>query len=959
MKYKYSKMVFGALVTAMPALLQAQTTGSPDLNNAPGTNSLHGVIDSLVSRKVNSDLTPVQVAHRVVARKDLHGDVSVVNLEEMLEKNYATYSLENMEAFANGFHGNLWGMDSYLVLVDGVPRDASSVMPTEIKQISFLKGVSALALYGSRAAKGVVYITTKRGEAQDLQIKARVNGGVFVPKSFGKYLGSAEYMTLYNEARRNDGLSNLYSDETIYNHASGANPFRYPNVDYFASDYLKKTYNRYDGTVEISGGNKAARYYTNIGYNTAGSLLNFGEAADNNSSDRLNVRGNVDVNINEFLYAKVDASAIYYNQRGVNTDYWQSAATLRPHRFAPLIPLSMIEESDEASWQLANNTRNIIDGKYLLGGTQLDQTNPFATIYAGGNSKYTSRQFQFNTGVGANLSRVLKGLRFESTFGVDYATAYNQSYNNNYSVYEASWNRYAGYDQISRLTQYGTDVKSGNLNVSGTTYRQTLSMSGQLKYEQALNDDHQFSAMLLANGYQQSISGAYHKISNANLGLHLGHTFRNKYFAEFNGALVHSARLPENNRQAFSPTFSLGWRLSEEDFMQGVSFLDNLKLSVSAGRLHTDLNIADYYMYTSIYTQTDGAWYSWRDGALNRTTDSRRGENPNLTFSRRDELNMSLQAALFQNLLTFEGSVFANKMTGNVVQASVLYPSYFSTGFPNSSFIPYVNYNDDQRVGFDFNLNLHKRLAEVNWTLGLVGSYYETKATKRAEIFEDPYQNRKGKPLDAIWGLQNAGFFQDQADIESAPAQTFGQVKPGDLKYKDQNGDNLIDSRDEVYLGRGGWYGAPLTLGLNLSAKWRNFTFFALGLGRYGAEAMKSNSYFWIAGENKYSEVVRGRWTEETKHTATYPRLTTLGRDNNFRNSDFWLYKNNRFDLAKVQISYDLPAGILGNSLIRELGLYVNGFNLLTLARERETLEMNVGNAPQTRFYNLGLKAQF
>jgi TonB-linked SusC/RagA family outer membrane protein len=883
----------------------------------------------------------------------------VVNMEEMLEKNYTTFTLENMEAFANGFHGNLWGMDSYLVLVDGVPRDAGSVVPTEIKQISFLKGVAALALYGSRAAKGVVYITTKRGEARDLQIKARVNTGVFVPKAIPKYLGSAEYMTLYNEARRNDGLNNPYSEEEIYNHASGANPYRYPNVDYYDPEYLKKSFNRYDGTVEISGGNRAARYYTNIGYNTAGSLLNFGEAKDNNTSDRLNVRGNVDVNINEFLYAKVDASAIYHNQRGVNTDYWQSAATLRPHRFSPLIPLSMIEESDEASWQLANNTRNIIDGKYLLGGTQLEQTNPFATIYAGGSSKFTSRQFQFNTGVGANLSKVLKGLSFESTFGVDYATAYNQAYNNTYSVFEAAWNNYAGYDQISSLKQYGTDVNSGNLNVSGTTYRQTLSISGQLNYQNAINDDHHFSAILLANGYQQSISGAYHKTSNANLGLHLGHNFRDRYFAEFNGALVHSARLPQNNRQAFSPTFTLGWRISEEPFMQGLPAVDNLKLSVSAGRLHTDLNISDYYMYTSIYTQTDGAWYSWRDGALNRTTDSRRGENPNLTFSRRDEVNVSLQAALLRKLLTFEGSVFANKMTGNVVQASVLYPSYFTTGFPNSSFIPYVNYNDDQRVGFDFNLNLNKSLAGVDWTLGFVGSYYETKATKRAENFEDQYQNRKGKSLDAIWGLQNEGFFRDQADIDSAPVQAFGQVKPGDLKYKDQNNDNVIDARDEVYLGKGGWYGAPLTMGLNLSAKWRNFTFFALGLGRYGADAMRNNSYFWVAGENKYSEVVRGRWTEETKHTATYPRLTTLGRDNNFRNSDFWMYKNNRFDLAKVQLSYDLPASLLGNSLVRELGLYVNGFNLLTVAGEREIMEMNVGSAPQTRFYNLGVKALF
>ncbi|ULT25157.1 TonB-dependent receptor plug domain-containing protein [Sphingobacterium sp. E70] len=144
-------------------------------------------------------------------------------------------------------------MNGYLVLVDGFPRDANNVMPTEIEQISVLKGVNAIALYGSRAAKGVISISTKRGKAGGQQVKIRANAGVNTAISYPKYLGSAEYMTLYNEARQNDGLSPLYSAETIYQHAAGTNPFRYPNVDYYASDYIKDHYNRYDATAEISG----------------------------------------------------------------------------------------------------------------------------------------------------------------------------------------------------------------------------------------------------------------------------------------------------------------------------------------------------------------------------------------------------------------------------------------------------------------------------------------------------------------------------------------------------------------------------------------------------------------------------------------------------------------------------------------------------------------------------------
>jgi len=196
--------------------------------------------------------------------------------------------------------------------------------------------------------------------------------------------------------------------------------------------------------------------------------------------------------------------------------------------------------------------------------------------------------------------------------------------------------------------------------------------------------------------------------------------------------------------------------------------------------------------------------------------------------------------------------------------------------------------------------------------------------------------------------------------FSSNPTQIFGEVRPGDIRYVDQNGDGRITPQDEVYLGRGGWFGSPLTLGVNLTARWNNFTFFALGIARTGAQAMRSSSYFWMAGENKYSEIARERWTEETSATATYPRLTTLNGANNFRNSDFWLYSTDRFDLARVQLSYDVPTErFFGSSFIKGMGVYINGANLMTFSPNREILEMNIGSAPQTRFFNLGLTAQF
>lgn len=902
---------------------------------------------------------PVSIAFRDVDRKDLLGGVSSVNVRELLTKNYFTNTLDDMESLVSGFNGNsIWGMGSYLFMIDGVPRETGNVVPTEIEQIVFSKGANAVALYGSRAAKGVVNVITKRGIAGKSRFDLRVNRGINLPKAFPGYLGSAEYMTLYNEARRNDGLTNLYSETDIYNHASGVNKYRYPNIDFYSPEYLKNSYSSYDATAEISGGNERVKYYTNLGYANTGSLLNFGEAKNNNNTDRLNFRGNIDVNLNEYINFNADATAIFFTGRGVNANFWNSATTVRPNRFSPLIPIDMVEKEDAASQVFIQNSNNIIDGKFLLGGTQLDQTNPIATIYSGGNNQFSNRQFQFNTGIRADLRNVLQGLSFKSAFAVDYATEYSLSYNHSYATYAPTWNNYDGADLISNLTVYNQDARSGTQNINGSRYRQTISLSGQFNYDRTFNLNHHLSAILLVNGFQQSESAIYHRTSNANLGFLASYNFKKKYYFDFSSAYIHSAKLPPNNRQAFSPSIALGWRVSEEDFLKNSEIINELKLTASASILHTDLDIPSYYLYQGFYTGA-GSWYGWKDGTGIQATESRRGDNPNMKFPKREEISIGFEGSFFKKFLTLNGSFFVNKFTGNIIQASILFPSYFTTGFPVSSFIPFVNYNDDKRVGFDLGASLNKKVGEVNWTMGINTTYYEATATKRAELFENSYQNRQGKRLDAIWGLQSLGLFQSQDEILQSPTQTFGQVKPGDIKYKDQNGDGVIDTRDEVYLGKGGWFGSPLTLGLNFTAQWKKLTFFALGVGRFGGNAMRSNSFFWVDGEDKYSEVVRDRWTEATKETAQYPRLTTLNSDNNFRSSDFWIYKTNRFDLTKVQVTYDLTEALKMKSFVRELGVYVNGFNLLTVSENREIMERNVGNAPQTRMFNLGVKALF
>jgi hypothetical protein len=300
--------------------------------------------------------------------------------------------------------------------------------------------------------------------------------------------------------------------------------------------------------------------------------------------------------------------------------------------------------------------------------------------------------------------------------------------------------------------------------------------------------------------------------------------------------------------------------------------------------------------------------------------------------------------------LNIQSSLFLNRMDNLPTQRFTYYPDYFR------NFVPYENYNSNQRAGIDLMMNMNKKVGEIEFNLGFNGVYSSSEVIKRDEIYDDKYQYRVGKPVDAIFGLENKGFFMDEADIDGNPLQAFGDVAPGDIKYVDQNNDGVIDSKDEVMIGR--WI-APIVYALNFSATYKSFTLFIQGTGNAGAQSVKTNNYYWVDGDDKYSEVVLDRWTEETKNTATFPRLTSQASNNNFRYSDFWLYSTDRFNISKVQITYQMPENMLRSSFIRNMSVFVNGSNLLTISKNSDILDLNIGGAPQNRFFNMGINARF
>lgn len=908
----------------------------------------------------------INVAFRKSDVRDVIVPVSKVNVSELMEKNYNTYSLDNMQALTAGYNGQLWNQGEALVLIDGVPRDANNVLPIEIEDITFLKGASAVVLYGSRASKGVILITTKRGSIAPLKISARANYTMDVAKSFPTYLDGAEYMTLYNQALVNDGLSPKFTDEQIYNTAAGTNPYRYPNQQFYTSDYLNKTKSRYDVTAEFQGGGKFAQFYTNVSYYRQGDFINFGEGK-NNYTDRLNVRGNIDLQLSDWASGWVNANATYYNQHGSNSNFWSAASTLRPNRVAPFIPVSFIDPLDVNSLNLIQNTRNIIHnpaglpaGDYFLGATQEDQSNAFADMYSAGYNTWTSRQFQFDAGVKFDLKSILKGLSFKTNFAVDYKTSYSTSLNDQYATFGVNWTQIDGYDVIGSLTQYGQDKHTGTLNASNSAEQQTIAWNGQFDYVNSWGD-HNLHATLVANGYQQTISGEYHRVSNANLGLQASYNFAHKYYVDLAANAVHSAKLPEGNRNAISPSVTLGWRLTSEDFMKDMDWLDDLRLTAGYTVLNQDLDIAEYFMYKDIFTAT-GTWWGWSDANNSiQTSDSQRGGNDELSFVKRKEFNVGLNGALLKNKLTFSVNYFNTTVDGLLAQPDYIYPSYMHTYWPVSTFVPYINYGKNRRQGIDFAIAYNDKAGDFEWGVQAFGQTTTSKNLRVAENVEFEYQRSEGKATDAIWGLECLGYYNSQEEIDNAEAKSsFGTVMPGDLKYKDQNGDGIIDSKDQVVLGR---WGAKFSGGLNLTLKYRNFTLFAMLTGQFGGNAIKNDTYNWVYGERKYSDVVRGAWTAEkfkNGEMISYPRLTTQSPDNNFRTSDYWMYKTDRLDLARVQITYDFSKSLFGpKSIVKGLQIYANGNSLLTIAGERDQMERNVDSSPQTRSFTLGAKVEF
>lgn len=832
---------------------------------------------------------------------------------------------------------NIRGMGDPLIVVDGIPRPASSINIQEIEQITVLKDLSATMMYGSQASNGVILITTKRGEPLRKKLNFTIESGFNKPISYPQYLNAADYMELFNEALVNDGMTEKFLTEEIANTRSGIDPVRYPDEDYYNSTYLKdwSSYQKVIG--EASGGNEIAQYYLNVGWNRNTGFINLGEGA-NEKEDRLNMRGNIDYILSDAISLKVDGAVIFNmsnEPRYTGDDFWGLSSTLHPEYYPTLIPSSLITDSTLLG------AAKLTDDQMVLGGTSEYLTNVYGELTRNGPRKTNERLIQMNTGLNFDLSGITEGLKASAVFSFDMYNMFRTDILNTYAVYKPSYD--AG-DTIS-FDKYGVDAKLVEQTVTDDIYYRKIGTYGTLDYNRSFGD-HDVMITGLAYRDQYSVEKVLEPVKHLHFGLRANYIFQNKYIAELTGVMAGSSKLFETEPYAFSPGLGLGWVLSEESFLKDNSVINYLKLRTNWAINSNDEAINDYYLGRNLYDE--GSSYGYNDNIYYNSARILSAGNPGLGWEKTMSINLGFESMFFDYRLGVEASFFYNKFYDLITQRVNTTPDYYAS-------LPYENYASDKMQGVELGLNYRANIGDLEMKFGANLVYSVPEILTRDELdYPDDYRNLTGKPTDAMFGYVALGLFENQADIDASPVQTFGTVQAGDIKYDDLNGDLVIDHNDQMMIGNSG---ARLGYSLTLNISYKAFELFAMGYGQNGEDEMFKNAYYWVYGDRKYSEVVLDRWTPATAATASYPRLSSKSNANNFINSTFWLEENNWFRLQTVQLTYTLQAKYFAG--INEVRFFTRANNLLKVSEIKDKTELRIGSAPRSRTLSLGLTLFF
>ena len=838
------------------------------------------------------------------------------------------------------------GDSSPLVVIDGVADRAGSLGrldPNDIENISILKDASA-AIYGSRAANGVILVTTKRGTSDAFSVTYNGNVGLSRPTTLPKMASSAQYAELLNEI-----TPGSYSPEAIQKFRDGSDPLNYPDIDAF--DLLLRNALQTSHNVSASGGGKYARFYASVGYKYQDNF--YKNSASN--YNQYNMRSNIDFTPSKDLKIGLN---IAFRQEDRNSPVYGSEDIWRYLiKYNPMVNI----------WYPGTG--------YGTVSSKQDNFSP-ATGLDNTMGYQRNRRSYLNADITLDwqLPWITEGLSVSAGAYFDRMDTFQKNFQNEYYLYEKQGDSYNPVKQ-------GSNTLNENMNQSlGVT------LNARVNYARQFNKVHNVSAFVAYEQYtyrydylqaarEKFISskvdeifagpktsatndGSASETARMNYFGRVDYNYAEKYLFQFNWRYDGSENFPKGKRFGFFPGVSLGWRVSEEGFWkEHVSFVNSLKLRASWGKMGNDKVAA--FQYMTAYTFDNAAILN---GGPQTGLRLLRTANPNITWEVANTYNIGLESRFLTNF-NFEIDLFKTKRDNILATRNAAVPEYAGLVLPDENIGRVSNKGLEVTLGWNKSFN-----RDFDMMVSGNFSYNHSKI----EFIDEPestlaWQKRTGLSVGTNGGMylmyEADGIFRTQEELDNYPH--LNEARVGDVRFKDVNNDGVINDDDKVRQDKPAI--PRIMYGLTVGARYKDWNLSMLWQG--AADVWQYT--FMEAGiiGNFTEDFYKNRWTEDNpdaKYPRTYNRDATVTGGGGYRNS-FWLNNASYLRLKSIELSYSLPSKFFAKSPVKGVRLSLSGYNLLTFTGikniDPETQENSQGwaawNTPQNKVYNFGVNVTF
>ena len=851
-----------------------------------------------------------------------------------------------------------YGNQSAIVIVDGIERDMSYLAPDEIETFTILKDASATAAYGIRGANGVIVITTKRGKAAEkatVNLKASI--GINQPIGFPEYLGSADYATLYNEARLNDAKMtgadisslNLFSQQAIDNfrRAKGDNSDGL-GYDWDYYDFAFKPGLQEDVSLSIRGGTDKVRYYVLANYFSQGGNYKYSNAGEYDSQTkftRYNFRSNIDININRYLSTRLDLGARITdrNAPGTTAGRLMTICATQP----PYLPILVEENAHPQNEEyIQQNPRGMLYGDNIYRYNLLGELS--RTGYLNEKNTYLNGSFAMNL----DMEFLTKGLKAEVVFSYDasegrWINRKLDTYKDGYREYPkyATFMPIEGSDAYMAGGHYTGAYKTGNKydidqtigngfshNASdGRTYIQA-----RLDYNRLFSNRHEVTAMLLANRGNRTVNNelAYH---SQGITGRFAYYYNQKYLMEFNFGYNGSENFTPGKRYGFFPAGSIGWVVSEEEFMKKASWIDFLKVRASYGLVGSD-NVSSRFPYLAFYGSGSGYDFGNNFGTNVGGTSEGNLANANLTWEKARKLNVGIDFTTLNQRLALTIDAFYEYRFDIITDMN----SDGIMGYPDivGKDAALQNLGEVSNRGVDIELSWNDKIGkDFRYYIRPNLTFSRNRLEYKAEVArKNSWRKETGKRLyeNFVYVFDHFVADQEEADrLNKIGYQPWGQLIPGDVVYKDLDRNGVIDDEDRTAMGNP--RSPELMFGIPFGFQYKNFDFSVLLQGATKSSILLNGAAVFDFPQFEQDKIGRvkkmhlDRWTPETAATAKYPALHYGTHDNNKNgNSSLFLYDASYLRLKNVEIGYNVSPKLLRKFHVQQARIYVQGLNLLT-----------------------------